>query len=216
MGYKCVTPGCRTGYDNGKNKTNKMILKQKSVHLSSSTRTVAQKEENSAFREFLKKIRHRHRIQDDFQGDRQDKTCGRQKKRGELKKKKLKTGVIPSVWPNCVWPDVSLANACFHESTIHGLKYYSKHGFENFSEFTTWLKKWEASNKPGLSKETFTASIQTTEALVHLSAYLLYEKGLDFILLDNVQSDALGRRFLLVSAKLRGELSYISPSNLAI
>ena len=30
--------------------------------------------------------------------------------------------------------DVSLANACFHESTIHGLKYYSKHGFENFSE----------------------------------------------------------------------------------
>ena len=30
--------------------------------------------------------------------------------------------------------DVSLANACFHESTIHALKYYSKHGLENFSE----------------------------------------------------------------------------------
>ena len=30
--------------------------------------------------------------------------------------------------------DVSLSNACIHESTSHGLKYYSKHRFENFSE----------------------------------------------------------------------------------
>ena len=36
--------------------------------------------------------------------------------------------------------DVSLANACFHESTIHGLKYYSKHGFENFSDTTEILQ----------------------------------------------------------------------------
>ena len=42
----------------------------------------------------------KHFLPHDFQGDRQNKTCGHQKKRGELKKKKLKTGVIPSVWPN--------------------------------------------------------------------------------------------------------------------
>ena len=80
----------------------KMIMKQKSVHLSSPTRTVAQKEENSRFREFIEKIGggggiwaptqnsrlcEKHFLPHDFQGDRQDKTRSRQKKRGELKKK---------------------------------------------------------------------------------------------------------------------------------
>ena len=48
----------------------------------------------------VSKVREKHFLPHDLQGDRQNKTRGRQKKRGELKKKKLKIGVIPSVWPN--------------------------------------------------------------------------------------------------------------------
>ena len=46
-----------------------------------------------------------------------------------------------------------------------------------------------ASKKPGLSTQTFVASIQTTEAFIDLSNYLLDEKNLEFILLGNIQSD---------------------------
>ena len=61
--------------------------------------------------------------------------------------------------------------------------------------FTSWLKKWKASKKPGLSRETFQASIQTSEALVHLSDYLINEKGLDYVLFGKVSSDNLEGRF---------------------
>ena len=138
--------------------------------------------------------------------------------------------------------NVSLADACFHESTINALKYYANHGFPNFLQtanvlqifrdwfnvvnvkslysghrtrddnraaitrdnktsanylvtFTSWLKKWKASKKTGLSRETFQASIQTSEALVHLSDYLINEKGLDYVLFGKVSSDNLEGRF---------------------
>ena len=64
-----------------------------------------------------------------------------------------------------------------------------------FYKFIDWLRKWMASEKPGLSTQTFVASIQTTEAFIDLSNYLLDEKNLEFILLGNIQSDYLERRF---------------------
>ena len=138
--------------------------------------------------------------------------------------------------------NVSLADACFHQSTINALKYYANHGFPDFlqtanvlqifkdwfnvvnvksrysdqrtrdvnraaitrenkvasnhlSIFTSWLKKWRASKKPGLSSETFQSSIQTSEVLVNLPDYLINEKGLEYVLLGNIQSDPLERRF---------------------
>ena len=137
---------------------------------------------------------------------------------------------------------VSLADACFHESTIQALKYYANNGFESFSQsadvlqifrkwfnvvnvkslysaqrtrdvyrsaitkkdrgivilFLTlfsWLEKWEMSKKPGLSKQTFAAALQTTKVLIHLQSYLLDDKCFDFLLLGNVQSDSLEGRF---------------------
>ena len=36
--------------------------------------------------------------------------------------------------------DVSLANACFHESTIHGLKYYSNMGLKTFLKLQKFSK----------------------------------------------------------------------------
>ena len=64
-----------------------------------------------------------------------------------------------------------------------------------FYKFIDWLRKWMASKKPGLSAQTFVASIQTTEAFIDLSNYLLDEKNLEFIILGNIQSDYLERRF---------------------
>ena len=105
MGYRC----CRTGYDNGKNKTNKNDNETKigTFKFLDENRSPEKRKqwilriprkdwaptENS-------RLCEKHFLPHDFQGDRQDKTRGLQKKRGELKKKKLKTGVIPSVWPN--------------------------------------------------------------------------------------------------------------------
>ena len=49
--------------------------------------------------------------------------------------------------------------------------------------------------KTGLSTQIFAASIQTPEAFVDLTNYLLDEMNLEFILLGNIQSDYLDRRF---------------------
>ena len=53
------------------------------------------------------------------------------------------------------------------------------------------MRKWMASVKPSLSIQTFVALIQTTEAFIDLSNYLLDEKNLEFILLGDIQSDYL-------------------------
>ena len=63
------------------------------------------------------------------------------------------------------------------------------------SIFTSWLKKWRASKRPGVSSETFQSSIQTSEVLVNLPDYLINEKGLEYVLLGNIQSVPLERRF---------------------
>ena len=60
-----------------------------------------------------------------------------------------------------------------------------------FYKFIDWLRKWIASEKAGLSTPTFVASIQTTEAFIDPSNYLLDEKNLEFIRLGNTQSDYL-------------------------
>ena len=63
-----------------------------------------------------------------------------------------------------------------------------------FQEFTEWLKKWELSGCSGLSRQTFTAAKQTSEAFIHLSNYLLDKKGLDYVLLGHVLADYIEER----------------------
>ena len=61
--------------------------------------------------------------------------------------------------------------------------------------FHEWLNTWEGLGTPGLSRQTFCAAKQTTYALQGLIDYLLREKGLIYITLRHVQSDALENRF---------------------
>ena len=109
MGYKCVAPGCRTGYDNGMNKTNKNDNEAKIGTLKFPDENRSPERRKQWISRIPRKdwaptqnsrLCEKHFLPHDFQGDRQDKTRDRQKRRGEFKKKKLKTGVIPSAWPN--------------------------------------------------------------------------------------------------------------------
>ena len=64
-----------------------------------------------------------------------------------------------------------------------------------FSQFVSWLEKWEMPKKPVLSKQTFAAALQTTKVLIHLPSYLLDDKCFDILLLGNEHSDFLEGRF---------------------
>lgn len=76
----------------------------------------------------------------------------------------------------------------------------NKKNLDFLRNFTSWLIKWKddcASHKMklGLSKETFIALIQTTNALVEIAEFLLDEKGFNYVLLGKCQSDDLEERF---------------------
>ena len=62
-------------------------------------------------------------------------------------------------------------------------------------DFQAWLDSWEKSRKKGLTKETFTAMKQTSGAIVPLARYLLTEKKFDYVLLGQLQSDPIEKRF---------------------
>lgn len=65
--------------------------------------------------------------------------------------------------------------------------------------FYKWLKKWQekyiSKGNAGSSKETFAAALQTTNGLVYLANYLLEEKGINYVLLGNIQSHYHEQRF---------------------
>ena len=103
MGFKCVAPGCRTGYSKeDANNVNVSLFKFPDKERSPERRKrwiarVPRKDwspsENS-------RLCEKHFLPQDFKSKRKDKTRGRTSKRGELTRKVLNAGVIPSVWPN--------------------------------------------------------------------------------------------------------------------
>lgn len=62
-------------------------------------------------------------------------------------------------------------------------------------EFADFLRRWEASTKPGLSKETFLALRHTCLAIADCASFLLDRRGFNYVLLGHVQSDAIESRF---------------------
>ena len=64
-------------------------------------------------------------------------------------------------------------------------------------EFSSWLCDWKSDNcrKSSLSLETFTCAIQTAKSMPELVIFLLREKGLKYVLLGKINSDAIERRF---------------------
>jgi len=76
-------------------------------------------------------------------------------------------------------------------------------------EFADFLQWWEASGKPGLSKETFLALRHTCRAIADCAAFLLDRRGFNYVLLSHLQSDALESRFGWLR-QLAGANYYIS------
>ena len=62
-------------------------------------------------------------------------------------------------------------------------------------EFADFLRRWEASTKPGLSKETFLALRHTCLGIADCASFLLDRRGFNYVLLGHVQSDAIESRF---------------------
>ncbi len=84
-----------------------------------------------------------------------------------------------------------------YQEPISSVDDHNMTALKNFGDF---LKKWKAMssgkrNKGGLTNETFLAVGQSTSALIHLATFLLEEKGFLYVLLGQVQSDPLEKRF---------------------
>jgi hypothetical protein len=76
-------------------------------------------------------------------------------------------------------------------------------------EFAEFLQRWEQTKKSGLTRETFLALRHTCLALADCAAYLLDRRGYNFVLLGNLQSDAIESRFGWLR-QLSGANYYIS------
>ena len=76
-------------------------------------------------------------------------------------------------------------------------------------EFAEFLEKWETTNEPGLSRETFLALRHTCLSLADCASYLLDRLGFSFVLLRHLQSDAIESRFGWLR-QLSGANYYIS------
>ncbi len=68
-------------------------------------------------------------------------------------------------------------------------------------DFSRWLTTWQEKSKEknsemkGLTAETFLATIQTSSSLPKIAKYLLDKKGLSYVLLGQLQSDPIEKRF---------------------
>jgi len=62
-------------------------------------------------------------------------------------------------------------------------------------EFSSFVGKWEASGKPGLTRETFMAVRHTCLAVAECATYLLDQRAFEFVLLGYLQSDPIEARF---------------------
>lgn len=66
---------------------------------------------------------------------------------------------------------------------------------EFLREFADFLERWEQSNKPGLTHETFLALRQTCLSLADCASYLLDRLEFKYVLLGRIQSDDIESRF---------------------
>ena len=57
------------------------------------------------------------------------------------------------------------------------------------------FKQWKGSGLSGLSSETFTACIQSMEAMLALAPYLISKHGFRYVLPGKFTSDPIERRF---------------------
>ena len=62
-------------------------------------------------------------------------------------------------------------------------------------KFLSWVQRWEASKKAGLSKQTFEALKLTTRTLIELIDYVFETKPIDYLLLGKSTQDPLEGRF---------------------
>jgi len=76
-------------------------------------------------------------------------------------------------------------------------------------ECAEFLLRWEQSKTAGLTRETFLALRHTCLALADCASYLLDRRGLNYVLLGHLQSDAIERRFGWLR-QLSGANFYIS------
>jgi len=76
-------------------------------------------------------------------------------------------------------------------------------------ECSEFLQRWEDSKQPGLTTQTFLALRHTCLALADCAAYLLDHRGMNYVLLGHLQSDAIERRFGWL-CQLSGANYYIS------
>jgi len=80
---------------------------------------------------------------------------------------------------------------------------------EFLRECADFLQRWEDSGKPGLTRETFLALRHTCLSLADCASYLLDHRGMNYVLLGHLQSDAIERRFGWLR-QLSGANYYIS------
>ena len=66
---------------------------------------------------------------------------------------------------------------------------------EFLRECAEFLLRWEQSQTAGLTRETFLALCHTCLALADCTSYLLDRRGVSYVLLGHLQSDAIERRF---------------------
>jgi hypothetical protein len=62
-------------------------------------------------------------------------------------------------------------------------------------KFADFVQRWEVSNRPGLTRETFLALRHTCLALSDCATYLLDQLAFDVVLLGHLQSDPIESRF---------------------
>ena len=63
------------------------------------------------------------------------------------------------------------------------------------AKFKDWVTKWKSSEEPGLSRQTFSALLQTSNGFLQMIPYLLNGKGLQYVLFGFIQSDPVEGRF---------------------
>ena len=80
-------------------------------------------------------------------------------------------------------------------------------------EFADFLSRWESTGRAGLTRETFLALRHTCLVLADCASYLLDRRGFKFVLLGQLQSDALESRFGWLR-QLSGANYYISMQQL--
>jgi hypothetical protein len=62
-------------------------------------------------------------------------------------------------------------------------------------EYFEFFSEWQTSGRPGLSSQTFSATILMCSSLKMIATYLIQSAGFSFVLLGHLQSDPLERRF---------------------